>query len=203
MEVWCTFFGLSSTSVILEGSTMGLGLRRFSIRLCHWVGRPTKHPCLVSNEVWTRCSKFLGADISGLFFFFLRNILRSTRATACLLQNVPGGKNIQPYDSVIILTFQYRLISSAPVIKKILPLIDPSHWLQNFSFILWPGLSIIRDDLSTWEKDSNGSSQSCSMSGICMLVQLCQPSQARASENDSKDSGWIWKHMCNEGYLVN
>lgn len=95
-RVWCTFFGLSSTSVILEGSTMGLGLRRFSIRLCHWVGRPTKQPCLASNEVWTRCSKFLGADISGLFFFFLRNILRSTRATACPLQNVPVEKSIQP-----------------------------------------------------------------------------------------------------------
>lgn len=80
-----TFFGLNSTSVILEGSTMGLGLRRFSIRLCHWVGKPTKQPRLASNEVWTRCSKFLGADISGLFFFFLRNIVRSRRATVCLI----------------------------------------------------------------------------------------------------------------------
>lgn len=95
-KVWRTFFGLSSTSVIREGSTMGLGLRRFSIRLCHCVGRPTKQPRLESNEVWTRCSKFLGADISGLFFFFLRNILRSTRASACPLQNVPVGKSIQP-----------------------------------------------------------------------------------------------------------
>ncbi|TNN87157.1 hypothetical protein EYF80_002359 [Liparis tanakae] len=39
-----------STSVILEGSTMGLGLRRFSIRLCHCDGRPTKQPRLPSNE---------------------------------------------------------------------------------------------------------------------------------------------------------
>lgn len=102
---WCTFFGLSSTSVILEGSTMGLGLRRFSIRLCHCVGRPTKQPLLASKEVWTRCSKFLGADISGLFFFFLRNILRSTGVTVCPLGNVPAEKSIQP----IINCAQYML----------------------------------------------------------------------------------------------
>lgn len=28
-------------------------------------------------------------------------------------------------------------------------------------------------------------------------------SRACASESDCKDSGWIWKHMCNEVYLVN
>lgn len=71
---------------------MGLGLRRFSIRLCHWVGRPTKQPLLASNEVWTRCSKFFGADISGLFFFFLRNIFRSTRTAARQPQNLPVEK---------------------------------------------------------------------------------------------------------------
>lgn len=42
------FFGFNSTGVILEGSTMGLGLRRFSIRLCHCVGRPTKIPSFAS-----------------------------------------------------------------------------------------------------------------------------------------------------------
>lgn len=76
VEVILTFFGLSSTGVILDGSTMGLGLRRFSIKLCHCVGRPTKTPRFASNDVWTRCSKFFGAEISGLFFFFLRNIVR-------------------------------------------------------------------------------------------------------------------------------
>lgn len=144
LNVWGTFFGLSSTSVILEGSTMGLGLRRFSIRLCHWVGRPTKHPCLASNEVWTRCSKFFGADISGLFFFFLRNILRVTRGTACPLQNVPVEISIEalihctqhtPCDQVtVILTFQYKQISSAPVIKKM---------TEIYSLIY---------SLTTWEK---------------------------------------------------
>lgn len=118
----CTFFGLSSTSVILEGSTMGLGLRRFSIRLCHCVGRPTKQPLLASNEVWTRCSKFLGADISGLFFFFLRNILRWTGVTACLLRNIPAEKGIQPFinstqhmlqvQATVIMTFEYKQIAS-------------------------------------------------------------------------------------------
>lgn len=121
----CTFFGLSSTSVILEGSTMGLGLRRFSIRLCHCVGRPTKQPLLASNEVWTRCSKFLGADISGLFFFFLRNILRSTRVTACLLRNVPAKERIQPFikcarhmlqaQATIIMTFEYKQMAPVPL----------------------------------------------------------------------------------------
>lgn len=87
-----TFFGLSSTSVILEGSTIGLGLRRFSIKLCHCIGRPTKQPRLESNEVCTRCSKFFGADMSGLFFFFFRNILRSWWTAAFQLQNVPVEK---------------------------------------------------------------------------------------------------------------
>lgn len=120
-----TFFGLSSTSVILEGSTMGLGLRRFSIRLCHCVGRPTKQPLLASKEVWTRCSKFLGADISGLFFFFLRNILRSTGVTACPLRNVPEEKRIQPFtnftkntlqvQAAVIMTFEYQHIAPIPL----------------------------------------------------------------------------------------
>lgn len=153
---------------------MGLGLRRFSIRLCHWVGRPTKQPCLASNEVWTRCSKFLGADISGLFFFFLRNILRSTRATACPLQNVPAEKNIHllinctPHYTdtahvqvTVILTFE-------KVIKKNVATDGPLF----FTIYSLTRCIQINTDNRDGEKISNDLSKSCSMSGMCMSHAL-------------------------------
>lgn len=194
-----TFFGLSSTSVILEGSTMGLGLRRFSIKLCHWVGRPTKHPFLASNEVWTRCSKFLGADISGLFFFFLRNILRPTRVAACPPQNASVEKSIQPF-----INSAYAICSN-----------NCNHriWIQAniFCSSATDGLLSLtlyseaksNDILSchTRGKYSNLKAVPC-LECVCSML-LCWLSQSCGSKYDSKEHGWIWKHMCNEGYLVN
>lgn len=69
-----TFMGCSCTRVMREGSTTGLGRRRVSRMFCHCGGRPTNLPSLGSKEVWTRCWKFWGAEISGRFFFFLRNM---------------------------------------------------------------------------------------------------------------------------------
>lgn len=70
-----TFIGWSCILVILEGSTTGLGRLSVSRIFCHWGGRPTNLPSFGSKEVWTRCSKFCGAEISGRFFFFLRNMV--------------------------------------------------------------------------------------------------------------------------------
>lgn len=78
-----TFIGWSCILVILEGSTTGLGRLSVSRIFCHWGGRPTNLPSLGSKEVWTRCSKFCGAEISGRFFFFFRNM-------------VPEGKKATP-----------------------------------------------------------------------------------------------------------
>lgn len=65
--------------VILEGSTRGRGLFSVSMTLCHWGGRPTYWPVEVSNDVWTRCWKSFGAEISSRCFFFLRrNIATAT-----------------------------------------------------------------------------------------------------------------------------
>jgi len=36
----------------------------------HWRGRPTYLFSRLSKPVWTRCSKLLGIEISGFFFFF-------------------------------------------------------------------------------------------------------------------------------------
>lgn len=82
-----TFMGCSCTRVIREGSTTGLGLLRVSRMFCHCGGRPTNLPSLGSKEVWTRCWKFCGADISGRFFFFLRNMVPAREGLAEL---VPG-----------------------------------------------------------------------------------------------------------------
>lgn len=73
-----TFLGPSSTWVILEGSITGRGLRSVSMTLCHCGGRPTYRPVAVSNDVWTRCWKSCGAEISGLYFFFLRRNIAMT-----------------------------------------------------------------------------------------------------------------------------
>ena len=88
-----------SVGVILDGSTIGLGLNPWGettslgaeaaarlsssaalIKLAHWGGRPTNLPSLLSNPVWTRCSKFEGMEITGRFFFLV-NILRSLLLT--------------------------------------------------------------------------------------------------------------------------
>jgi hypothetical protein len=81
-----TFMGCNCTRVIREGSTTGLGRLRVSRMFCHCGGRPTNLPSLGSKEVWTRCWKFCGADISGRFFFFLRNMVPARG----LAELVPG-----------------------------------------------------------------------------------------------------------------
>ena len=102
----------------------------------------------------------------------------------------------------MILTFEFKQIPSAPVIKT---MTDHAHLIST----LWP--SVYSNKI--WQrgifphaiKYSNGSSKSCSMCGMCTslhavslpVTSLC------ACENASKESGWICKHMCNEGYLVN
>lgn len=78
-----TFIGWSCILVILEGSTTGLGRLSVSRIFCHWGGRPTNLPSFGSNEVWTRCSKFCGAEISGRFFFFLRNMMPEGEKQHC------------------------------------------------------------------------------------------------------------------------
>lgn len=75
LSPFLTFIGWSCILVILEGSTTGLGRLNVSRIFCHWGGRPTNLPSFGSNEVWTRCSKFCGAEISGRFFFFFRNMM--------------------------------------------------------------------------------------------------------------------------------
>lgn len=68
-----------SVGVISEGSTRGKGLFvDLSIWLlptmeAHWSGRPTYFPSRLSKPVWTLCSKLVGGEICG-FFFFLVNI---------------------------------------------------------------------------------------------------------------------------------
>lgn len=71
----CSFMSRISVGVMWEGSTMGLG-RSWPepMRLAHCGGRPTKRPSRRSKPVCTRCSKLLGAEMMG-FFFFLANIL--------------------------------------------------------------------------------------------------------------------------------
>lgn len=55
---------------------MGFGLSwPEPMRLAHCGGRPTNLPSLRSKPVCTLCSKLLGAEMMG-FFFFLANILR-------------------------------------------------------------------------------------------------------------------------------
>lgn len=77
-----TFMGWSCTRVMREGSTTGLGRRSVSRMFCHCGGRPTNLPSLGSKEVWTRCWKFCGAEISGRFFFFLRNMVSAWEGQA-------------------------------------------------------------------------------------------------------------------------
>lgn len=76
----CSFMSRISVGVMCEGSTMGLG--RFSwpapMRLAHCGGSPTKRPSRRSKPVCTRCSKLLGAEMIG-FFFFLANIFLPVR----------------------------------------------------------------------------------------------------------------------------
>lgn len=50
---------------------MGLGRLAVSAsRLCHCCGSPVNFCSRGSKPVWTRCSKFDGAEISSRFFFF-------------------------------------------------------------------------------------------------------------------------------------
>lgn len=68
-----------SVGVISEGSTSGRGLFvdlsiwLFPTMEAHCKGKPTYLPSRLSKPVWTLCSKFVGDEIWG-FFFFLLNI---------------------------------------------------------------------------------------------------------------------------------
>ena len=77
---WCgltiVFRSRISVGVISDGSTSGSGrFDDFKIWLfptieAHWSGRPTYRPSRLSKPVCTRCSKLLGNEICGFFFFF-------------------------------------------------------------------------------------------------------------------------------------
>lgn len=77
---------ITSVGVMLDASTIGFGLivtppapsspaaPSGLISDAHCGGSPTNLPSRASNPVWTRCSKLLGMDMIG-FFFFLENML--------------------------------------------------------------------------------------------------------------------------------
>lgn len=70
-----------SVGVISDGSTSGRGLLvDLSIWLlptieAHCRGSPTYFPSCLSNPVCTRCSKLVGGEIRGFFFFFVNILL--------------------------------------------------------------------------------------------------------------------------------
>lgn len=80
LGLWCgrtiVFRSSISVGVISEGSINGNGrLVDFRIWLlptieAHCSGRPTYLPSRLSKPVCTRCSKLLGNEICGFFFFF-------------------------------------------------------------------------------------------------------------------------------------
>jgi hypothetical protein len=61
-----------------EGSTSGAGLFLLAIaaptKFCHCGGSPTNFPSFWSKPVWTRCWKFVGAEMTAFFFFFDENM---------------------------------------------------------------------------------------------------------------------------------
>ena len=85
-----TLRGWMSMSVMVDGSTIGFLLSvswSGMMMPIHWGGRPTYFPCSESNPVWTRCSKFRGLEISGLFLFFL-NMVKYLSNTSNILVRI-------------------------------------------------------------------------------------------------------------------